>query len=453
MEDTYDVIILGTGLKECILSGILSTEGKKVLHMDRNDYYGGESASLNLNQLYDKYKKGTKAPASLGESRHYNVDVVPKFLMASGALVNILVKTDVTRYLDFKSVDGSYVFQKKAEGLLGGMFSSDGIHKVPSTSTEALSSSLMSLMEKKRCASFMEWVGDFDPNDKSTWKKWTPEMSSKQVFDLFGLEAKTVDFLGHAMALWNNDDYLQDKTKTVETMKRIKTYGESVLRYGNSPYIYPLFGLGEMPQGFARLSAIYGGTYMLNKPIEEIIYDSNGKVCGVKSEGEVAKCSMVIGDPSYFPDKCQKVGQVARKICILDHPVKDTHDASSCQIIIPQKAVGRKYDIYISVVSAAHNVAPKGKWIAIISTTVETDNPEKELEPAMKILGKVDESFFFVNPIYNPTTDGSKDNVFISKSFDPETHFGVSCQDIVNMYKRITGKDYDPTPKSKEEEK
>jgi RAB protein geranylgeranyltransferase component A len=28
--------------------------------------------------------------------------------------------------------------------------------------------------------------------------------------------------------------------------------------------------LGELPQGFARLAAIYGGTYMLNKPIEEV---------------------------------------------------------------------------------------------------------------------------------------------------------------------------------------
>lgn len=36
----------------------------------------------------------------------------------------------------------------------------------------------------------------------------------------------------------------------------------------------------------SRLSAIYGGTYMLNKPIEEIVME-NGKVVGVKSEGEV----------------------------------------------------------------------------------------------------------------------------------------------------------------------
>lgn len=36
-----------------------------------------------------------------------------------------------------------------------------------------------------------------------------------------------------------------------------------------------------------RLSAIYGGTYMLNKPIDEIVVE-NGKVVGVKSEGEVS---------------------------------------------------------------------------------------------------------------------------------------------------------------------
>jgi RAB protein geranylgeranyltransferase component A len=51
MDEEYDAIILGTGLKECILSGVLSVEGKKVLHMDRNSYYGAESASLNLNQV------------------------------------------------------------------------------------------------------------------------------------------------------------------------------------------------------------------------------------------------------------------------------------------------------------------------------------------------------------------------------------------------------------------
>lgn len=47
-NNTYDAIILGTGLKEGIISALLSVHGKKVLHIDRNDYYGAECASLNL---------------------------------------------------------------------------------------------------------------------------------------------------------------------------------------------------------------------------------------------------------------------------------------------------------------------------------------------------------------------------------------------------------------------
>jgi RAB protein geranylgeranyltransferase component A len=34
-------------------------------------------------------------------------------------------------------------------------------------------------------------------------------------------------------------------------------------------------------------------------------------------------------------------------------------------------------------------VAPQGKYIAIASTTVETSDPLKELEPALKLLGPI----------------------------------------------------------------
>lgn len=50
-DEHYDVIVLGTGLTECVLSGLLSMEGKRVLHLDRNGYYGGECASLSLPQV------------------------------------------------------------------------------------------------------------------------------------------------------------------------------------------------------------------------------------------------------------------------------------------------------------------------------------------------------------------------------------------------------------------
>lgn len=38
----------------------------------------------------------------------------------------------------------------------------------------------------------------------------------------------------------------------VETIKRIRLYAESLARHNTSPYLYPVFGLAELPQGFAR---------------------------------------------------------------------------------------------------------------------------------------------------------------------------------------------------------
>ena len=110
-DGEYDAIVMGTGLTECIISGLLSVAGKRVLHVDRNNYYGADTASLSLSNLFSKYRPGAEPSAALGAAREWNVDLVPKFIMACGKLVKILLHTKVTRYLEFKSVDGSYVFK------------------------------------------------------------------------------------------------------------------------------------------------------------------------------------------------------------------------------------------------------------------------------------------------------------------------------------------------------
>ena len=111
MNEEYDVIVCGTGLKECVLSGLLAVKGKKVLHLDRNDYYGGETASLNLTNLWKKFRDGKEPPKEYGHNRDWNVDLIPKFIMADGKLVKMLLHTKVTKYLEWKCVDASYVVQ------------------------------------------------------------------------------------------------------------------------------------------------------------------------------------------------------------------------------------------------------------------------------------------------------------------------------------------------------
>jgi Rab GDP dissociation inhibitor len=228
-DESYDVIVLGTGLTECILSGLLSVEGKKVLHMDRNDYYGGESASLNLtqvntslcivleallivySQLYKKFRSGQEPPEAYGRDRDYNVDLIPKFMLATGEFIKILTHTDVTRYLEFKQISGSYVYREGA------------IYKVPSSEKEAVTSSLFGLFEKRRAKKFFEFIQSYDFNNPAT-QQGSARMglfrlnidhsflgidlntaTMSEVYKKFGLEPGTQDFIGHSLALFLDD--------------------------------------------------------------------------------------------------------------------------------------------------------------------------------------------------------------------------------------------------------
>jgi Rab GDP dissociation inhibitor len=275
----------------------------------------------------------------------------------------------------------------------------------------------------------------------------------KEVYDKFGLEATTRDFIGHSMALYSRDEYINSPGMAADAIARIRLYANSMARYGKSPYIYPLYGLGELPQGFARLSAIYGGTYMLNTSIDEITYDGN-KVSGIKAtmkergeEGEGMKFStktkMILGDPSYFPGKVQVTGHLLKAICILNHPIEKTGDSDSVQLIIPQSQVGRKNDIYIAMVSSAHNVCPRGYYIAIVSTIAETSaNHHLELQPGLERLGKIEEMFTGQPiPIYEPLESGVNDHIYISKSYDASSHFETTTDDIRDIYRRATGEE------------
>ena len=290
----YDVVICGTGFTESILSGLLSLEGKKVLHIDRNGYYGDEAASLNLTALYKKFRNGANPPDQYGKNRDWNVDLIPKFVMASGKLVKMLLLTKVSSYLSWKPVDATYVYQYKK----GGFFSSAGgkVEKVPSTAKEALSSDLMGFMEKRRCQKFLNFIEKVEINDPSTWKdRNLNQMSFKQILDHYGLEKNTAEFIMHAVALYTNDDKLNDVA--IDTVKRIKLYLDSVGRFGCTPFIYPVYGLGGIPEGFSRKCAVGGGTFMLNQDITEMKFNGEGKVTSVHNGEMSAKTTMVIANP------------------------------------------------------------------------------------------------------------------------------------------------------------
>lgn len=116
----YDIVVMGTGITESILSGLLSMEGNKVLNIDKNPFYGDSGASLNISRLWEKFRPKEEVPKELGHNRDWNVDLTPKFVMAFGKLVKMIIKTEVSNYLNWKCVEGIYVYQWSE----GGLFSS-----------------------------------------------------------------------------------------------------------------------------------------------------------------------------------------------------------------------------------------------------------------------------------------------------------------------------------------
>lgn len=87
--------------------------------------------------------------------------------MANGNLVKLLLKTNVSQYLEWKCIDGTFVYQwdKSFFGKGKGV-----IHKVPANDKEALSSDLMGLFEKNRCRKFFNFIQDFNKEDPKTYK-------------------------------------------------------------------------------------------------------------------------------------------------------------------------------------------------------------------------------------------------------------------------------------------
>jgi Rab GDP dissociation inhibitor len=48
-----------------------------------------------------------------------------------------------------------------------------------------------------------------------------------------------------------------------------------------------------------------------------------------------------------------------------------------------------------------------------------------------------------VTDLLEPVGDGTQDNCFISKSYDATSHFETAADDVLSLYRRITGTEID----------
>lgn len=53
--------------------------GKKVLHIDRDNFYGGEGAWVDLYQPLEAVQDKEEPNKELGRNRNWNIDLIPKY--------------------------------------------------------------------------------------------------------------------------------------------------------------------------------------------------------------------------------------------------------------------------------------------------------------------------------------------------------------------------------------
>ncbi len=103
LETHYDLIVLGTGLTESIISCAAGKAGVKVLHLDKNDYYGDKYNSNSLDgflKFYSKANNDGKVIENSAQSTDVeSVDYLRMFTPSSGEADDVFIaefKSDPT---------------------------------------------------------------------------------------------------------------------------------------------------------------------------------------------------------------------------------------------------------------------------------------------------------------------------------------------------------------------
>jgi len=143
---------------------------------------------------------------------------------------------------------------------------------------------------QRRLVLFLKFVQRWDPADPSTWSVASGGpgdlslpvpgpggVPARALFSHFGLSPSTAYLVGHALALEPDSRHLDRPAR--ETVLRCRLYRDSLLRFPGlgSPFLYPSYGLGELPQAFARLSAVHGGVYILRQGKLRVLFEGGGQ--------------------------------------------------------------------------------------------------------------------------------------------------------------------------------
>eukprot|EP00656_Telonema_subtile_P008785 TRINITY_DN14107_c0_g1_i1.p1 TRINITY_DN14107_c0_g1~~TRINITY_DN14107_c0_g1_i1.p1 ORF type:complete len:481 (-),score=114.84 TRINITY_DN14107_c0_g1_i1:185-1627(-) len=390
LDDTdFDAIVVGTGLTECIVAGAISRAGHKVLHLDHRQYYGGSRATVALSELVQMAEEGCGGYTDwrvvnngdepgiaemMTKSRQFQLDLAPAVLFSKGPMVEALARSGVSRYTDFQVVHSTNV-------LVG-----EAMRQVPCSKNEIFADKGMSLLEKRTLMRFLQLCLQHVAEPEGMYKD-AEGATFMEFLQQHKLSADLKDVICYAIACTPTNQTAAPVT-VQEGAAAVIDYLKSVGRFNSTAFLCTQYGVGELPQAFCRLSAVYHGTYILGRGVQQFC-EADGRCTGVVcTAGQQLNAKAVIADPEYLTLYQQPTGRkVARAICVQTKPW--IGDGSVAVLTVPPTQA-HPHPIFMLQTNQASGACPNDYFVLSIVTTGVNEDAALDLQPTVSSLSDGD---------------------------------------------------------------
>ncbi|PGH08665.1 hypothetical protein AJ79_05947 [Helicocarpus griseus UAMH5409] len=403
----WDVLISGTGLPQSILALALSRSGKKVLHVDKNDYYGGPEAAFSLREAEDWVAKIKEAPGftpfesasisttasteedggKLSSSRAYTLSLSPQLIYSRSRLIPSLVSSRIYKQLEFQAV-GSWWVYKDSESA-----GSASLNRVPGSREDIFADENMSNKSKRSLIKFLRHLAQPSEDDGAGEGDNTLEAPFSQYLESnFQVPAELHDPL-ISLSLSPRSP---GETSSAYVVPRIKRHLGSIGVFGAGfgALLAKWGGGAEISQVGCRACAVGGGVYVLNRGIKHVevpaLQNGDDKLLPVQlSDGETVRSKFVVGSPWDLPTVPQTSSpgytKVARSIMIVSSPLDTLFPPTSEGGPVPAGAVvfvpgtAGRAPVYLVIHSSDTGECPIGQCVIYGSTMLTGDNEGQSL--------------------------------------------------------------------------
>ncbi|XP_054852758.1 rab proteins geranylgeranyltransferase component A 1 isoform X2 [Eublepharis macularius] len=302
------------------------------------------------------------------EGRRFNIDLISKLLYSRGLLIDLLIKSNVSRYAEFKNVTRILAFR---EGR---------VEQVPCSRADVFNSKQLTMVEKRMLMRFLTFCLDYEahPDEYQAQKdcKFSDYLKTQK------LTPNLQHFILHSIAMVSEADCC-----TIDGLKATQKFLQCLGRYGNTPFLFPLYGQGEIPQCFCRMCAVFGGIYCLRHSVQCLVVDKETRRCKaiIDHFGQRINASYFVVEDSYLSEKiCRNVcyRQISRAVLITDRSILKTSSDQQISILnIPSMEPDQPAVCIIELCSSAMTCMKNTYLVHLTCSSVKT--AKEDLEPVV----------------------------------------------------------------------